>query len=107
MTYSTTTRRWDPSSPFELGIYTTLIVNNLPEKKSAIVRTIKKLFGEDNIVGMSFGHAPKHNDDKQAGWCHIHPKEILIVWLLGSIELVYCETRNKTYPCFQGNSSTQ
>ena len=34
------------------------------------MRTIKKLFGKDNIVGVSFGHTPKHKD-RQAGWCYI------------------------------------
>ena len=63
----------DASDPFELCISTTLVVNNLPQKESqsAIVRIIKKLFGEDNIVGVSFGHTPKNKEDRQAGWCHI------------------------------------
>ena len=57
----------------ELRISTTLVVNNLPQKESqsTIVKTMKKLFGEDNIVGMSFGHASTLKEEKQYGWCHI------------------------------------
>ena len=56
----------DADNPSELLINTTLVVNKLPqnEPQSAIVRTIKKLFNEDNIVGVSFGHTPKHKEHK-------------------------------------------
>ena len=63
----------DANNLSELRISTTLVVNNLPQKESqsSIVRTIKKLFSEDNIVGMSFRHNPKHKEGRHAGWCHI------------------------------------
>ena len=42
----------DASNLYELRINMTLVVNNLPQKDSqyARVKTIMKLFGEDNIV---------------------------------------------------------
>lgn len=55
----------DVSNPSDLYINTTLIVNNLPQKVSqvVIVKTIKKLFGEDSIVEVSFGYTSKHKED--------------------------------------------
>ena len=99
MTYYAIMRHWDVDNVSELHISTTLVVNNLLQKESqsVIVRTIKKLFGEDNIVGMSFGHTPKHKDDIQTRWCHLHPKRNLILWLLSMIEFVYCKTWSKTF----------
>lgn len=37
-----------------------------------IIKTIKKLFGENNIVDITFGNSSWHVDDKQSGWCHLH-----------------------------------
>lgn len=58
-------------NPFELRIKTTLIINHLPQKEfqSNLVKTLKKFFGEYNIVRVSFGHTPR--EEKQYGWCHI------------------------------------
>ena len=57
----------------ELRISTTLVANNLPqrESQSAITKALKRLFGEDNITGITFGHKSNQEDDRQAGWCHI------------------------------------
>lgn len=51
-------RDWDTNNLSEIHITRTLVVNNLPQKESQaiIVRTIKKLFGEDNIVGVLRTH---------------------------------------------------
>ena len=56
----------------ELRISTTLVANNLPQRETqaSITKAIKHAFGEDNIVGVSYGTNP--HTDKQAGWCHIH-----------------------------------
>ena len=52
----------DADNMSKLRISTTLVVNNLPEKElqSAIVITTKNLFGEDNIVKVSFEHTSNH-----------------------------------------------
>ena len=66
-------RTKDMSNPSELRISTTLVVTNLPqrESQSTITTTLKSLFGEENITGVTFGHKTNLDDDRQAGWCHI------------------------------------
>lgn len=58
--------------PSELRISTTLVANNLPqrESQSTITKTLKRIFGEDNIVGIHFGYNNRM-EERQAGWCHI------------------------------------
>ena len=41
------------------------------EAQSAITKTLKRLFGEDNITGIAFGYQSIHGEDRHAGWCHI------------------------------------
>lgn len=67
------TRGKEVTAPSELRISTTLVANNLPQKESqtSIVMTLKKKFGDGNIVGFNFGNNVNHAEDKQAGWCHI------------------------------------
>ena len=57
----------------ELRISTTLVANNLPqrESQSTIIKSLKRLIGEENVTGVTFGHKTKHDDDRQDGWCHI------------------------------------
>ena len=57
----------------ELRISTTLVANNLQQRESqaAITKTLKMLFGEENITGISFGHQSNQEDGRQSGWCHI------------------------------------
>jgi hypothetical protein len=57
----------------DLRISTTLVVHNLPQKESqsTIVKTLQRLIGVKNITGVTFGHKPTHEDERQAGWCHI------------------------------------
>ena len=59
-------------NPSELRISTTLVANNLLQQESQanITKVIKHTFGEDNVLGISFGTNP-NNTTKQAGWCHI------------------------------------
>ena len=59
-------------NPSELRINTTLVANHLPQRETqtTITKAIKQIFGEGNIVGVSFGNNHP-NSDKQAGWCHI------------------------------------
>jgi hypothetical protein len=68
------TRDRGASHPSELRISTTLVANNLPQRKSqtAITRAIKQVFGADNIVGVNFGTNNHPHTEKQSGWCHIH-----------------------------------
>ena len=63
----------DMGNSSELRISTTLVANNLPqrESQSTITQALKRLFGEDNISGITFGHTSNQADDRQAGWCHI------------------------------------
>ena len=63
----------DIGSISELRINTTLVVNNLPQRESltAITKVLKRLFGEENITGVSFGHQSNQEDGRQSGWCHI------------------------------------
>ena len=60
-------------NPSELLIITTLITNNLPQRKiqTFIIRAIKQLFGANNIVAISFGTNNHLHTNKQTGWCHI------------------------------------
>ena len=57
----------------ELRISTTLVANNLPqrESQSTITYALKRLFGEENITGVSFGYKSNQDDGRQAGWYHI------------------------------------
>ena len=66
------TRSRGVGNPSELRISTTLVANNLPQRESqaSITKAIKQAFGEDNIVGVSFGNNNPHTD-KHAGWGHI------------------------------------
>ena len=50
-----------------------MVANNLPqrESQSAIIHALKRLFGEENITGVSFGYKSNQDDGHQAGWCHI------------------------------------
>ena len=67
------TRDRNGGNPSELRISTTLVANNLPQRETptAIIKAIKQIFGEDNIVGISFGNTNQGTANKQAGWCHI------------------------------------
>ena len=67
------TKDKDMSNPSELRISTTLVANNLPqrESQSTITKTLKRLFGEENITGVTFGYKTNLEDDRQAGWCHV------------------------------------
>ena len=67
------TKDKDTGNPSELRISTTLVANNLPqrESQSTIIKSLKRFFGEENITGVTFGHQTNHEDDRQAGWCHI------------------------------------
>ena len=57
----------------ELKISTTIVANNLPqrESQSTITKALKRLFGEENITGITFGYNTNQGDDRQPGWCHI------------------------------------
>ena len=67
------TRDRSIGNPSELRISTTLVANNLPqrESQSTITKAIKQLFGENNIMGVSYGTTNQDTTNKQAGWCHI------------------------------------
>ena len=67
------TKDKDNGSTFDLRINTTLVAHNLPqrESQSTIVTSLRRLIGAENITGVTFGHKTKHEDDRQAGWCHI------------------------------------
>ena len=67
------TRDREAGNSSELRISTTLVINNLPQKESQsnIVKTLERHFGEDNIVGVSFGHPSNHKKERQYGWCRI------------------------------------
>lgn len=41
------------------------------EWTSQHTRTLKRLLGKDNIVGINFGYTAHCTDDCQTGWCHI------------------------------------
>ena len=65
------TRYRGTSNPSELCISTTLVANNIPQRKTqtTISKVIKQTFGADNIFDISFGN--NNHTDKQAYWCHI------------------------------------
>lgn len=67
------TRYNEVGTTLELRISKTLIAHNLPEKEAqtTIMKIVKKLFGEDNITTISFGHSPRHVDGKYSNWCHV------------------------------------
>ena len=67
------TKDKDSGNFSELGISTTLVANNLPqmESQSTITKVLKRLFGEENITGITFGYTSNQEDDRQGGWCHI------------------------------------
>ena len=67
------TKDKDAGHPSELRISTTLVANNLPqrESQSTITKSLKRLIGEENVTGVTFGHKTNQEDDRQAGWCHI------------------------------------
>ena len=66
------TKDKDSGNLLELRISTTLVANNLPqrESQSAIIKAFKRLFEDENITGITFGHNSNQEDDRQAGWCH-------------------------------------
>jgi hypothetical protein len=63
------TKDKDIGNPSELRISTTLVANNLSqrESQSIIVKSLKRLIGEENVTGVTFGHQTKQDDDRQAG----------------------------------------
>ena len=67
------TKDRDSGNISELRISTTLVATNIPQREfqSAITKAIKRLFGEDNITGITFGYKSNHEDDRHAEWCHI------------------------------------
>lgn len=67
------TKDKDIGNSSELRISTTLVVNNLPQREaqSTIVKALKRLFGDDNITNITFGHQANREDDRHQGWCHI------------------------------------
>ena len=67
------TKDKDADNLSELRISTTLVANNLPqrESQSSITKALKRLFGEENVTGVTFRYNSNQNDDRQAGWCHI------------------------------------
>ena len=67
------TKDKDMGNISELRISTTLVANNLPQREaqSTITKSLKRLFGADNITGITFGNQSTHEEDRHAGWCHI------------------------------------
>ena len=67
------TKDKDIGNSSELKISTTLVANNLPqrESQSTITKALKRLFGDDNIAGITYGYNLNQGDDRQSGWCHI------------------------------------
>ena len=67
------TKDKDVGNPSELRLSTTLVVSNLPqrESQSAITKSLKRVFGAENVTGISFGYQTNQADDRQSGWCHI------------------------------------
>ena len=53
------TRDKDMGNQSELRISTTIVANNLPqrESQSTITKALKRLFGEENITGITFGYS--------------------------------------------------
>ena len=83
------TKDKDTGNPSELRISTTLVANNLPqrESQSTITKSLKKLIGEDNITGVTFGYQHNQDDDRQAGWCHVQCRNAAVYteWLHKSV----------------------
>ena len=67
------TKEKDMGNLSELRICTTLVANSLPQRESqlAITKTLKKLFGDENITRFTFGYNSNQGDNHQVGWCHI------------------------------------
>ena len=67
------TKGKDADNISELRISTTLIATNLPQREPqvTITKTLKKLFGEDNITGITFGYQSTHDEVRHSGWCHV------------------------------------
>ena len=67
------TKDKDLGNPSELRISIILVSNKLSQKESqsTITKCLKRLFGEDNITEVTFGHKINQDDDRQSGWCHI------------------------------------
>ena len=86
------TKDKDIGSISELRISTTLVTNNLPQRESqgAITKALKRLFGEENITGVSFGHQSNQEDGRQSGWCHIQCLNAAVYteWLRRSIYIL-------------------
>ena len=79
------TKDKDIGSISELKISTTLVANNLPQREfqAAITKALKRLFGDENITGVFFGHQSNQEDGRQSGWCHIQclNTAVYIKWL--------------------------
>ena len=67
------TKDKDVGNPSELRVSTTLVARNLPqrESQSAITKSLKRVFGAENITGITFGYQTNQANDRQSGWCHI------------------------------------
>ena len=85
------TRDKNIGNPSELRISTTLMANNFPQRESpiAIIKVIKQVFGEDNVVDISFDNTSQ-GTTKQARWCHIHClyAAVYTVWIHESIHIL-------------------
>ena len=67
------TRDKDLGNTSELKISTTLVTHNLPQREaqSTITKAPKRLFGDNNIAGITYGYNLIQGDDRHSGWCHI------------------------------------
>ena len=67
------TKDKNTSNISKVRISTTLIATNLPQREPqvTITKTLKKLFGEDNITGITFGYQSTHDEVRHSGWCHV------------------------------------
>jgi hypothetical protein len=67
------TKDKDMGNTSELRISTTLVASNLPQREpqSAITKVLKRLFGAENITGITYGYQTNQPDDRHSGWCHI------------------------------------
>ena len=67
------TKDKDTGNISELRISTTLIATNLPQREPqvTITKTLKNLFGENNITGITFGYQSTHDEVRHTGWCHV------------------------------------
>lgn len=70
------------------------MANNLPQCKtqSSITHTLNKIFGDDNIVGIHYGHNNNQTEERQTGWCHIQclNATIYMEWLYKSTYILGC-----------------